>query len=379
MLRGRRLRDLIQRRGEDEVVDLVVALLLAGLGVAGLTGATTPDRPADLLGVALVLVGAGSLVLIRRAPLAVLGVTLATSLTIDQLGYAQNGLGLTVLWALYVVAVRLPRPLGLGATATSLVLVNISLVTGHDDASMADHVSSTVILGAGWAFGRAGQARRSRREAEERADHAEERTRVAREMQDLVAHELAELSVQLTAARRLIRRDARATEELLVGAESNARTAVAEARRILTLLSPPEAAAGPRGPLPSISDLDDLASTYRVRGLPVQMHLLVPDGVAPGPGLLTYRVVEVALEEAGRTGATVVEVSVAGDPGLHVSIRHDGRAAASGVAGGSAHEHTLVGLRRRAELYGGTVDRRVGPSGPTVVLEIPAAGARRAT
>lgn len=365
-------------RGEDSLVDLVVAVLLAGIGLTSLLGAATGERPADALALALVLAGAGSLLLLRAHPVPVLAVTLGTAVAIDQLGYPQNGLGLTVLWALYVVGLDLPVRRSLPLTLGTLVLVNLSAATAPGHSSLADHLSTTVILGAGWTFGRAVHARRSRRAAEERAAVAEERTRVAREMQDLVVHELAEMTVQVTAARRMAAVDPRTTDELLAGAESSARAAVAEVRRILALLTPVEEAREDRRPLPGLGDLVRLAQRHTARGLPVALTMARADEVAAGPGLLAYRAVELALEEAWRSCAGRADVAVdVGPGGLQVVVRHE-RMAGGEVPAGATDAAAMSGLVRRAQLYGGTVDRQVGAAGGTVVLEIPSAGTRRA-
>src|SRR5690606_25973057 len=123
---------------DDTLLDTVAAVLLGGLGLASLFG-DGASRPPDALGVVLILVGATSLVVVRRHPLHVLGITAGTAVAIDQLGYAQNGLGLTVLWTLYVVALRLPRRTSVISTAATLVLVNLSLATSPADSSAADH------------------------------------------------------------------------------------------------------------------------------------------------------------------------------------------------------------------------------------------------
>lgn len=355
-------------------MDVLVALLLAGIGLASLFGGAAGERPPDLLAVVLVLAGAGSLPAVRRYPIPVLAATVATSVAIDQLGHPQHGLGLTVLWALYVGSLRLPRRTSVLGTLGALAVVNLSLLISPGTRSAADHVSTTVILGAGWVCGQGVQGRRSRVEAEERAAVAEERTRVAREMQDLVAHELAELTVQVTAARRLAGRDPVVTEELLAGAESSSRAAVAEVRRILTLLTPAGAADDQRLPLPGIVDLPGLARRHTDRGLPVLLRQSGSGGVAAGPGLLAYRVAELALEEAWRTGAGRAEMSVdVGADGLRVRVSHERLAAGPSTADvtGSA---SVSGLVRRAQLYGGTVNFRTGPSGGSVALQIPAGG-----
>jgi len=361
-----------RRRHEDVLLDAVAAALTALLGVSSLFRSSPGDRPADALGVVLVVLGAMSLVLTRRLPLPVLAITLATTMTVHGLGYDQNGAGLTVLWALYVVASRLPLRVSAAAAVATLALVNVSLATAPDTGNTADRISTSVIMGAGWAFGRASRARRSKRDLEDRAVVAEERAAIAREMQDLLAHELAELSVQVTAAQRLATQDPDATRAILADAEHTARAVVGEGRRILALLTP-AGETNDRRPLPGLGDLPELAQRLAEAGISVEVQADGASEVAAGPGLLAYRAAEETLADAMSGRASHASVVVDGDGGaLRLTIRHDGQV-------GTASTTRPSGIRRRAQLYGGRVVRRNDSGATTVVLEIPATGTRRAT
>lgn len=379
----------LQVRQLVKLPDLVASLLIGVLALSTLYN-SSGEREPDLLGVLLVVAGAASLLVTRRYPIAVLGVSLAIALVIEALQYPADGNGLTSMWALYVVALHRPWRISLpiALVMSGLVVATIALTVGVSAAPLIG--SAGTVIGA-WALGAGARSRRSLLRAEERAALAEERASIAREMQDLVAHELAAMTVQVTAARRVAQRDPEAVEELLAGAEDTARTVVAEARRILALLSPGEAATGDaeldgtpdRAPLPGLDGLPELVRHHGEAGLFVELRTPTPaPELGSGPALLAFRTVEQALAHAARTGARTAEVAAEITPGhaadgsddtLLVRVRHDGSA---GPAPTLTRE---VGLARRAQLYGGTIDQTVNADGITVVLQLPAAGSRRTT
>ena len=351
--------------------DLAAAVVLGALSLSALvTG--SGERDTDAFAVLLVLVASASLLVARRHPLPVLAVTLAASLVIEAMRYPADYNGLTALWALYVVALLRTWQVSLAAALVvgTLVVTTVWLSLGLPPAMLFSAATSVAIA---WVLGAGNRSRRSRLLAEERAASAEERAGIAREMQDLVAHELAEMTVQVTAARRVVGSDPEAADRLLSGAEETARAVVGEARRILAVLSSSEGTPD-RAPLPGLDDLPELVGRHADAGLFVDLQATTPAPyVGAGPALLAYRTVEETLAEATRARARTAEVSVGTDDGLQVRVRHDGAPAT-----GSAPVRS-VGLERRAQLYGGTVGRRVDAAGTTVVLQIPAAGTRRTT
>lgn len=216
------------------------------------------------------------------------------------------------------------------------------------------------------------------RDQRERLTAAAERTRVAREMHDILGHNL---SVMVTladgAATLAANRNESSTEALRILADTG-RQAMGELRRVLGVLSEDERDPRSLSPQPGIGDLDALLSRVRAAGLPVAYRTSGDlDGLGGGMQLAVYRIVQEALtntlKHAG-PGATA-EVALSNEAGrVHVHVADTGATATAGPPGEPGHG--LVGIRRRAALYGGDV--RIGPreQGPgwivDAVLEAPA-------
>jgi signal transduction histidine kinase len=105
-------------------------------------------------------------------------------------------------------------------------------------------------------------------EAEARAAVSEERSRIARELHDVVGHAVSVMTVQASGARRLLRPDQERERERLLVVEQTGREALAEMRRLVGILRRPEEAPA-RAPQPSLRHLDRLVEQAREAGLPV--------------------------------------------------------------------------------------------------------------
>jgi signal transduction histidine kinase len=199
--------------------------------------------------------------------------------------------------------------------------------------------------------------------AQERADTArlavaDERTRIARELHDVVGHNLSLLVLQ-AGAERLALEPTRADTAAALGAiERSGRATLAELRRLVGVLRQDDD--GPElAPLPGLRGLPALADQVRAAGLAVD--LAVDGEPAPLPGGLdvsAYRIVQEALTNALRhaTGATRVVVRVGWSPReLCLEVTDDG----SPPPGVRPDGHGLIGMRERVTLFGGTF--RAGP------------------
>ncbi|GIF21369.1 signal transduction histidine kinase [Actinoplanes tereljensis] len=187
----------------------------------------------------------------------------------------------------------------------------------------------------------------------ERAKRAvlEERTRIAREMHDVVAHHMSMIAVRAeTAPYRLPDLPADAQEEM-AGIAAAAREALTDMRRLLGVLRSEQGEAE-KAPQPGIADLDQLVRTAREAGVEVTY---TPDlSEVPGTvGLTAYRIVQEALANAARHApGKPVTVEARGFPDrLELTVRNalDGEPAAGGG-------HGLVGMRERAALLGGSLN-----------------------
>jgi signal transduction histidine kinase len=195
------------------------------------------------------------------------------------------------------------------------------------------------------------------REEDERRAIALERSRIARELHDVLAHNLSVMVVQASAARRVLDRNPAKAVEAASLIERTGREALAEIRHLFGAVrrGEGEALSGP----PSIARVDELASRARAAGLRVELLVLGdPVELPAGIDLTAYRIVQEALTNALKhAGSAQARVTVAYEPNeIVLSVEDDGEGPRddyelSGMGGG----HGLVGMRERAALYGGLV------------------------
>jgi signal transduction histidine kinase len=203
--------------------------------------------------------------------------------------------------------------------------------------------------------------------AEEQARQAvaDERTRIAREMHDVVAHGMSVMVVQAGAASRVLAERPDQAAEALANIESTGRESLAEMRRLLGVLRDPDGTDGGMelAPQPGIGDLDALVGTFRDAGLESDLTVDVGEPLPAGVDLTVYRLVQEGLtnvlKHAGPARASVSVVRAG--PIVTVVVDDDGRGA------GADHRepggHGLVGMRERVALFGGTLDAGPRPGG----------------
>jgi signal transduction histidine kinase len=198
---------------------------------------------------------------------------------------------------------------------------------------------------------------RHAREEEERRAIALERSRIARELHDVLAHNLSVMVVQASAARRVLDKNPRKAVEVAALIERTGREALAEIRQLFGPVrrSDGEDLSGP----PSIARVDELARRARAAGLRVELRVSGdPVALPPGIDLTAYRIVQEALTNTLKhAGSAQARVTVAYEPNeILLSIEDDGEGPRDGFelseAGGG---HGLLGMRERAALYGGLV------------------------
>ncbi len=195
-------------------------------------------------------------------------------------------------------------------------------------------------------------------------DHAAvlaERTRIALELHDVVAHDVSVMVVQAGAARRALDRDPDAAIGALGAVETTGREALTEMRRLLDILRP-EGQDAEHAPQPSLERLGALVARSRDAGLEVDLHVEgEPGPLAPGVDLTAFRLVQEgltnALEHGGRGQA---RVTLRWSPErLEVEV-------ARRIAGDGGGEQGLIGMRERVALCGGEL--RAGPIGRGFVV-----------
>ncbi|WP_246267037.1 sensor histidine kinase [Nonomuraea typhae] len=330
-------------------------------------------RSPDLLGGVLVVLTAAPVAVRRRWPMGALVASAVPDTLINTLGYSVGLTSVAGLVLIYSVAARRGLAVALGALLfTLLAYATGAMFSSFTSFTWADHLVVVILLSGAWGVGRAIRLRRAyfeelkdraarlerAREADTRAARAEERSRIARELHDVIAHHVSVMTVQAAAARKVLTADPELAEEALSAIEHIGRKAMAEMRDIVGVLragSPAEL-----GPQPGMSALPALVEQMREAGLITRLTvegdaISVPAGI----DLAAYRLVQEGLTNSLRhagPGAEAV-VTVRHEPReLDVRVEDDGR----GAAGVSARAgHGLVGIRERVALYGGILS--IGP------------------
>ena len=222
------------------------------------------------------------------------------------------------------------------------------------------------------------QAQRIADQAQQLADRAvnEERLRIARELHDVIAHHIASVGVQASAARLVHDRDPGKSMELMRGIETSARSAVQETRSLLGVLrendiseSGAESAGGIRRPEPSMAQVQDLVTANKLHGLTVALsrdehEAGFIENLPAGLSLALYRISGEALSNVRRHStahtATLSVRSGADEEGawVEVEVTDDGRPRPDSSGSGFG----LRGIRERANLHHGLVE--IGPRIP---------------
>lgn len=184
---------------------------------------------------------------------------------------------------------------------------------------------------------------------------AEERTRIARDLHDVIAHCLSVMVVQTSAARMIADSDVDAARKALAVVESAGRDALVEFRRIVGVLRRESDELG-GAPTPGVANLSALADRATAAGLPVSLRITgSPEALSPSLDLVVYRLIQEALTNAIKhAGSARADVHVRIDAHeLELIVRDTGRRPSRGRSEDVGSGHGLVGMRERVALYGG--------------------------
>jgi len=204
--------------------------------------------------------------------------------------------------------------------------------------------------------------RADRLEREREAALRAERTRIARELHDLVTHSVSVMVLQAGAAREIMSQDERRSRALLESVQSSGRSALEELRRLLGLLSD-QGGDTPLSPQPGVAEIPSLIEHVREAGLPVELCVEgEPRVVSAGVSVSAYRIVQEAITNVLKhaDGAPSKVTVRWADTALELEIlddgpRHDGAHRGTPVGRG------IAGMRERAAMFGGTLDAGPGP------------------
>lgn len=358
------------------------ALLAAAAVVAGqlevwLLEVWRGPRPVDALAA---LVAGGALAWLPSAPVAALLVAL-TAYSADTLAFGSPA-SITQFFGLFagtlVVAARGGdrRWAVVPCLVAGLVLTNLR---DPDPRSVGDWVFPFIFFGVAWLVGHtlrrrsreteAAVARASRlereREALAQAAVLDERVRIARELHDIVAHSISVIVVQAAGGRAALAREPARARAAFDAIEATGSQAMVEMRRLLGVLRT-VGEASLLTPQPGLGQLEALAERAREAGLEVETAVTgVPPPLPAGLDLSAYRILQEAVTNAIKhAGRARVRIAVAHLPGrLDLSVEDDGAGGGGVRATGEGAGHGIVGMRERAELYGGTVEAGPAPGG----------------
>jgi signal transduction histidine kinase len=278
------------------------------------------------------------------------------------------------LLVLYSVGVRCARHVSAGVWVLSLFAM---LVLHPDPSIFLGAVMTAVPLLYGYNVRVRRQAQRQVAEEEQRTEDEraaravlEERSRIARELHDVVAHHMSVIAIQAEAAPIKAPADPAVLKAELAGIRGTALEALTELRRILGVLR--EGDEAPQtAPQPDLAELDQLLASSRAAGLAVTM---TTTGRLPatlgGIGLAAYRVLQESLSNALRhaPGAAVQVHLAYHDDRLSLRVENDPppnhRAAAPNRPRGG---QGLTGMRERVGAFGGTLTTGPTPAGGFLV------------
>jgi signal transduction histidine kinase len=335
-----------------------------------------------LAGFGIVTLTAAGVYLRRISPLAAIALGAGSLVVVDLLGEPMTehmaGPFFAVLLITYTAGTRLEGRRLAAAFALGAALM-IASVTARDEGNLPNVIFSiTFAVAAPMLFGQlivnrsrlnralGEKARRAEAERREQAESAalDERTRIAGELHDVVAHALSAMTVQASGARRLSERDPARAREAFATVEHTGREALAELRRLLGVLRKEDEELA-LAPQPSLVHVDALARRAEAAGLPVQLVVSGPVRALPaGVDLTAYRLVQEALGGARDAGhARRAEVRIAyGDADVRVEVADDGE----------PRGRRLLGMRERVAVYGGELATApVAGGGWRVIARLP--------
>ncbi|NWF27018.1 sensor histidine kinase [Streptomyces sp. PKU-EA00015] len=209
------------------------------------------------------------------------------------------------------------------------------------------------------------------REAQAKVAVAAERARIARELHDVVAHNVSVMVVQADGAAYVLDAAPDQAKQALETISSTGRQALAEMRRLLGVLRTGDAPeSGEYVPQPDVEQIQELVEHVRAAGLTVDFKIEgTPRPLPSGVELTAYRIVQEALTNTRKHGGPEAGASVRlvyFDDGLGLLVEDDGRGSSHELyedGGADGRGHGLIGMRERVGMVGGTLDAGPRPGG----------------
>ncbi|PZE94795.1 two-component sensor histidine kinase [Curtobacterium sp. MCBD17_008] len=344
------------------------------------------DGDGLLAGVGALVTLTGALVAVRL-PQVGLALTMAGVVVVIVGGRDPIGECTVVVFVLFALTLRgLPPTRSTGITALAMaVIFGLASFLSAGRAVGLDAVAVIVAVVAGGAVGAALRLQRqywesleqrtrdaiATREAEAERRVAEERVRIARDLHDIVGHQVAVVSMHLGAVEVTAGRDDAATQRSLVAARTAVQSILSDTQRTLAMLRSDDADDDHAGrPTPGLSSIDELVSSFRDAGLSIDVQITDQARRAhEAVGVTVFRVAQEALTNAHRYGTGEAALTVLTDEAdLIISVTNP-VASTPPTAHGSGYG--LVGMRERVESAGGTLQLGADDDVFTVTARIP--------
>jgi signal transduction histidine kinase len=283
-------------------------------------------------------------------------------------GLSLNLLALFVAMLL-IVYLAATSTSGRSAVAAAAIVVASQVVSDVTKGNLSTDLGTWVFLALAWVLGktvRVGQLRgdqlalkaadlERRRNADVQAALVDERSRIARELHDVVAHSVSLMVLQAGAARQALDWQPGRARQPMLAIEATGREAMGELRRMLTVLRD-HSEIGELTPQPSLRQLDVLLGQMQAAGMPVRLTVEgLVDDLPKGVDLSAYRIIQEALTNSLKHSLhSAVDVRVRRiDSAIEVEVQ-DAGPALNGDAPGVGHG--LIGMRERTALYGGVFE-----------------------
>jgi signal transduction histidine kinase len=379
--------------------DVALALIVGASALVGthFVGQYQPDRRAlDAISLALLAAGAAALVFRRRYPGWVLIFAMGTTLLYLLLDYPRGPNFLTLIIAFFTAVMKNRRFIAWVVLAAGFVLFPWLPYFLRNEPAPA----YTGIFGLAWWLlmfatvaemahirqQRMMQAARAREE-ETRRRAGEERLRIARELHDVLGHNISLISVQAGVALHLMDKQPEQARVALSVIRDASKDALRELRSVLDVLRQVNEEP-PRSPSPGLASLSDLVSRASEAGL--QVHIEVSGDLKALPAsvdLAAFRIVQEALtnvmRHSGQTSSSVhvtcneqeLTLRVDNEVGSEVSRAEIGHEIGHGIGHGINPGQGIRGMKERASALGGVVEAGPRPDGGfRVFARLPLAG-----
>ncbi|KMS68529.1 histidine kinase [Streptomyces viridochromogenes] len=388
-----RLYDFLRRHPTG--VDGFWAVFLFGISVLTATvreegWQNPPGTRSEAVIVPVILLLCLVIALRRRMPEKMLLLAIAVGLAQLALDVATTAANFAFLVIVYTVAATGARWASRLALAVGLCAAPLAqLRWPEQDSSVlgtaAVMIFTSVPFALAWVLGDSIRTRRAyyeqleeratrlekEREAQSKVAVAAERARIARELHDVVAHNVSVMVVQADGAAYVLDAAPDQAKKALETISSTGRQALAEMRRLLGVLRTGEhQEGGEYVPQPDVEQIDDLVQQCRTSGLPVDFKIEgTPRPLPSGVELTAYRIVQEALTNTRKHGGPNAGASVRlvyFDDGLGLLVEDDGKGAPHELyedGGADGEGHGLIGMRERVGMVGGTLDAGPRPGG----------------